>query len=360
MRHGSHLDPPNRFQKERLVADDEHWDGDEASLAGEPHREIELIDDHSQSLVTSNDSPDIPFRFSANPYRGCIHGCAYCYARNTHEYLGMNAGLDFETKIVVKRQAPELFRQFLRKRKLSGDVIAFSGVTDCYQPVEREFRLTRQCLEIALEFRQPVAIVTKNALVLRDLDILSDMAELNLVRVFLSINSLDRELARRLEPRTSIPASRLRAVQYLSEAGVPVGVMVAPVIPGLNDNEIPQVLEAAANAGAKSAAYILLRLPITVEPVFREWLTRNLPTHVERIEHRIRQTRHGKLNSSTWGERMKGAGPIADQIRSIFQLFKHKHGLDQELPPLDFTRFRDPHAPRQLSLFPDDSEPVGS
>lgn len=274
MRHGSNIDPPNRFETVHQEADLEHLEWDQEHLRTLTHRRIEYVFDSSRSIVSENKSPDIPFRYSVNPYRGCGHGCAYCYARPGHEFLGFNAGLDFETKIVVKRDAAELLREFLSRKSWQPEPITFSGVTDCYQPAEGEFRLTRQCLEVAWECRQPVSIVTKNALVLRDRELLTRMADKGLVHVYLSITTLDPELARDMEPRTSIPTARLRAVRQLREAGVPVGVMIAPVIPGLNDCEIPQILNAAKEAGAITAGYILLRLPLTVEPVFIEWLHR--------------------------------------------------------------------------------------
>ncbi len=352
MTHGSMLDPPNRFEKTSRERDFEHLEWDQEYLDGLEKRPIEYLPDASKSIVSENDSPDVPFRYSVNPYRGCAHGCSYCYARNTHEYLGFNAGLDFETKIVVKHDAAELLREFLSRDSWKSEAITFSGVTDCYQPAEREFRLTRQCLEVALECRQPISIITKNALVLRDLDLLLQMASHNLVHVFLSITSLDPELARTMEPRTSIPSARLRAVRTLVDTGIPVGVMVAPVIPGLNDSEIPAILEAAREVGAKSAGYVFLRLPLTVEPVFREWLTRTQPSEGRpRTEQRLKQSRRGKMNNSNWGERMRGDGEIADQIGKMFRLFSQKMGFEG-LSPLDATQFRPP-VPRsgQLRLF---------
>ena len=352
MRHGSHLDPPNRFESIQREVDLEHLEWDQEYLREIAHRKIEYIDDTAQSIVTENQSPDIPFRYSINPYRGCAHGCAYCYARPGHEYLGLNAGLDFETKIVVKRDAPELFRKFLSNKNWRPEAIAFSGVTDCYQPAEREFRLTRQCLEVAVECRQPVSIITKNALILRDRDLLAQLAADKLVHVYLSITTLDPELARDLEPRTSIPAARLRAVRELTAAGIPVGVMTAPIIPGLNDSEIPQLLQAAQEAGALTANYILLRLPLTVESVFREWLERVRPQQAEKIWGRVREVRGGKLNSSAWSERMVGQGLIAEQIRTLHRVFRRKFGLDGELPPYNCQLFQPPR-PRsgQLRLF---------
>jgi DNA repair photolyase len=350
--HGSLLNPQNRFDKTEYVPDLEHCEWDTEYLQSLQDRPIEYLTDTSRSIVSENDSPDVPFRFSLNPYRGCVHGCAYCYARNSHEYLGFNAGLDFETKIVVKHKAPELFREFLARDKWRPETITFSGVTDCYQPAERQFRLTRSCLEVALECRQPVGVITKNALVVRDLDLLQQMAALNLVHVFLSITTLDPALARAMEPRTSIPTARLRAVRTLAEARIPVGVMTAPIIPGLNDSEVPAILEAARDAGAKRAGYVLLRLPITVEPVFREWLHRTQPLQADKVETRIRSTRSGRLYNSAWGERMRGTGPIAAQIEQIFTVFAHKLGLDEPLRPLDASQFQSPR-PRsgQLRLF---------
>ena len=282
---GSQVNPPNRFGGPQADLDQIE---DEESLQHLLHRPTAYLPDHSRSIVTQNDSPDVGFRYSINPYRGCSHGCSYCYARPTHEFLGLNAGLDFETKIFVKESAPELFREFLARDSWSPEPIALSGVTDCYQPGDARFRLTRGCLEVAVETQQPMSIITKNALVVRDLDLLRELATADLVHVHLSITTLDAGLARSMEPRTSTPAARLRAVTVLAQAGIPVGVCVAPVIPGLNDSEIPAILAAAKEAGAKEAGYILLRLPLTVAPVFHEWLERTLPDRVQRIEGRIR------------------------------------------------------------------------
>lgn len=352
MRHGSHIDPPNRFEKQHREWDLEHLEWDQEHLQTLLNRPIQYLPDVSRSVVSENNSPDIPFRFSINPYRGCAHGCSYCYARVSHEYLGMSAGLDFETKIMVKHEAPALFREFLGKKSWKPEPITFSGVTDCYQPAEREYRLTRQCLEVALACRQPVSIITKNALVVRDLDLLKPLAAMNLVHVFLSITTLQPELARDMEPRTSIPAARLRAVRMLADAEIPVGVMVAPVIPGLNDSEIPQILQSAKNAGAQTAGYILLRLPLTVEPVFVEWVQRTQPLQAQKVLSRIQDTRSGKMNSSAWGERMVGQGPLAEQIRDLFRVFRRKAGLDQKLPPQNCELFQPP-VPQdgQLRLF---------
>ena len=349
---GSRVDPPNRFDKVRVEPDYEHFENDDEFLEERSTVTTEFFDDDSQSIVSENESPDVPFRYSLNPYRGCEHGCAYCYARPTHEYLGLSAGLDFESKTLVKRRAPELFREFLARGAWQPELIVFSGVTDCYQPAERRFRLTRGCLEVALEARQPLGIITKNARVLRDIDVLSEMARLNLVHVNFSLTTLDPELARTMEPRTSRPAARLEAVSRLSQAGVPVGVMTAPIIPGINDSEIPALLEAAAAAGAGRAGYVLLRLPLSVSPVFMEWLRRTRPTQAPRVESLIRGTREGRLNASQFGTRMCGTGQIAEQVEQTFRVFARRYRLDGPLPELDFSQFRPPQTKSgQLRLF---------
>lgn len=349
---GSHVNLANRFARLHLEPDLEQLEYDEEAVAERQNVRTEYLADQSQSIVTENDSPDIPFRYSLNPYRGCAHGCSYCYARPTHEYLGFSAGLDFETKILVKERAPELFREFLARRSWQPEPIILSGVTDPYQPAERQFRLTRQCLEVAMEARQPIGIVTKNALVLRDLDVLREMAVLRTVRVTFSVTSLDQSLTRVMEPRTSAPEARLRGIRALTDAGVPVQVLVAPVIPGLNDKEIPAILAASAQAGARAAYFQLVRLPLSVKPVFLEWLARTHPLQKERIENLIRSTREGELNSSEFGKRMSGTGAIAEQIEQLFHTFARKHGLDGHLPPLVCDQFRAPAARTgQLRLF---------
>jgi DNA repair photolyase len=349
---GSHLRPPNRFDRIHVEEDFEHLESDPDFLEELKSLPTEYLPDDSRTIVSENESPDIPFRFSANPYRGCLHGCAYCYARPYHEYLGLNAGVDFESKIFVKHRAAELFREFLSRDRWNPEIIVFSGVTDCYQPAEREFRLTRQCLEVALEARQPIGIITKNALVVRDLDLLSEMARRNLVSVNISVTTLQADLARVMEPRTSTPAARLKAISTLSEAGVPVNAMIAPIIPGLNDSEIPMLLKAVSEAGARRANMTILRLPLTVLPVFQEWLQRNFPEQQSRIESRIRACRQGEMNSSRFGERFQGTGPIAEQIRRTFQVFRKKFGLEQPAVELDFSQFKPPRALNgQMRLF---------
>jgi DNA repair photolyase len=349
---GSHINPANRFEAVHVDADWEHFDRGVDFLTEADRPKTEYLPDASRSIVAENHSPDVPFRFSVNPYRGCAHGCSYCYARPTHEYLGLNAGLDFETKVLVKHDAPKLLRAFLSRPSWRPEPIIFSGVTDCYQPAERDFRLTRQCLEVAWDSRQPIGIITKNALVVRDLDILQPMAACGLLHVHVSLTTLDVELARTMEPRTSTPAARLGAIRTLADAGVPVGVMVAPVIPALNDNEIPSILAAAAEAGADGAAYVLLRLPLTVQPVFLEWLERTRPDSRTRIENAIRSVRGGELNSTEFGKRMSGSGLLAEQIEKVFRTFAKKHRLSGRLPEYDCAQFRAPTcAAGQLRLF---------
>ncbi len=352
MRHGSNIDPPNRFETIHREPNFEYLEWDQEHLRTLTNRKIEYIADSSKSIVSENNSRDVPFRYSVNPYRGCVHSCSYCYARPGHDYLGFNAGLDFETKIVVKHDASKLFREFLSKRGWKPEPITFSGVTDCYQPAERKFRLTQQCLEVALECRQPISIITKNALVLRDLDLLKGLAADNLVHVYLSITTLDPALARDMEPRTSIPTARLKAIQQLSDERIPVGVMVAPVIPGLNDSEIPAILNAAKDAGAGAAGYILLRLPLTVQPVFEEWIRRTRPDRAEAVLGRVKDTRGGKYNDSRWRQRMVGTGVIADQISVLFKTFQKKYGLDRQLVPYNCDEFERPVLDsNQLRLF---------
>lgn len=348
---GSSLELPNRFDR---IGREIEWDqlaDDPEFLAERARPATQFFADQSQSIVSENDSPDIPFRYSVNPYRGCEHGCAYCYARPTHEYLGHNAGIDFETRIFVKQRAPELLREWLSRPKYQPEQIMFSGVTDCYQPAERHFQLTRACLAVASQFGQPISIVTKNALVCRDLDLLEPLAARGLAHVSLSITTLDAELARRLEPRTSTPAARLRAIRELSAAGVPVRVMLAPLIPGLNDQEIPALLAAVREQGATDARYTMLRLPLAVEPVFREWLAREQPLRQSRVEGLIQQVRGGQWNRSEFGERMRGTGPIAEQLRALFRLMRQRYGF-ADLPPLVTNQFAVPIRPgQQRTLF---------
>ena len=331
---GAANNPPNRFERVALERDSE-WNPEE-----DPAPRTQFLRDLSQSIISYNESPDISFKAGINPYRGCEHGCAYCYARPTHEYLGFSAGLDFESRIMVKENAPELLRKELSSKSWEPQLLAMSGVTDCYQPVERRLELTRKCLAVLAEFRNPVCIITKNFLVTRDLDLLRELAAHQCVMVHLSINSLDADLARRLEPRAASPRQRLAAVEALAKAGVPVGVLVAPVIPALNDHEMPAVLAAAKAAGAGWAHTEVLRLPLTVAPVFQEWLEGNFPEKKDKVLGRIRAIRGGKLNDARFGSRMRGEGIFAEQISQMFQVARRKVGLAEDAPTLSSAAFR--------------------
>ncbi len=343
---GAGFNPANRYEKTHVEPDAEQLAWWQEETPERPTLKTQLLPDRSQTIIASNDSPDVPFHYSVNPYRGCEHGCVYCYARPTHEQLGMSAGLDFESKILVKYDAARLLRRELNRPGWQGETIALSGVTDCYQPCERELRITRSVLEVMLEARQTTTIVSKNALLLRDLDLLAEMARQQLVQVAVSITSLDAALARVMEPRTSSPDARLRTIAVLRDAGVPASVLVSPVIPGLTDHEMAAILQAAREAGALSAAYTLLRLPEGVGPLFLDWLDRHRPLARQRVESLIRSTRGGALDDSRFGCRMRGEAAYADGIATSFRLFAHKQGLDRcSLPDLDVTLFRPPRSP---------------
>jgi DNA repair photolyase len=338
---GATINPPGRFEKLEIAIDEKFED---------PNPRTQYLRDSSQSLITTNDSPDVGFRASINPYRGCEHGCSYCYARPYHEYLGFSAGVDFETRIMVKTDAPRLLRRELSSRKWKPQPLAMSGVTDCYQPIERKLRITRGCLEVLAEFRNPVGIVTKNHLVTRDIDLLAELARFQAASVHVSVTTLDAALARKLEPRAASPAHRLDAIRQLAGAGVPVGVLMAPVIPGLTDHEIPAVLQAAREAGAVQAGYVMLRLPYGVKDVFSAWLETHLPDAKDRVLGRIREVRGGKLNETDFGSRMRGEGLLAEQIRRLFAVCRQRAGFPDEGPGLSTAAFRNP-AGEQLELF---------
>lgn len=322
------------------------------SIERDPGEEVradtQFIEDHSRTILTRNDSPDIPFSLSINPYRGCEHGCIYCYARPTHEYLGYSAGLDFESRILVKKNAAELLRKELLKPSYQPEVINISGVTDCYQPAERKFRVTRACLEVLNEFRNPFTVITKNHLVTRDLDLFASMAEINGTAVFITVTSLDPDLTAILEPRTSRPSARLEAIRALSGAGVSVGVLIAPVIPAITDHEMPSILEAAAGAGAKFAAFTPVRLPLSVAPLFAEWLGNHFPDRKEKVLSRIKSMRGGKLNDPNFSSRMQGEGEFADLLGQVFARYTKKYGLNQKELRLSTEYFQTPGG--QLSL----------
>ena len=347
---GAPRDLPNRFEALALTLDPDVVQAD-PDLEGEalPQPKTLFLDDQSETLIVRNESPDVGFNAGINPYRGCEHGCAYCYARPTHEYLGFSAGLEFETKIMVKRRAAEILRRELSKPTYQPEALGLSGITDCYQPAERHFRITRSCLEVLAEFRHPVSVITKNYLVTRDLDVLQKLAACDAVHVFVSLTTLDPNLAAKLEPRASRPAHRLRAVEMLARAGIPVGVLLAPIIPGLNDREIPALLEAAKAAGATGAGYTLLRLPYAVKTIFQDWLKLHFPEKLDRILNTVREVRGGKLNSSEFGSRMRGEGPYAEQIHQMFHVFRERLGFSARMKPLTTEHFRRPGG-QQLSL----------
>jgi DNA repair photolyase len=330
---GAAGNPKNRF--ERIEVEPDETEGDE------PRPETVYLRDHSRSIIARNDSPDIGFDASINPYRGCSHGCVYCYARPTHEYLGLSAGLDFESRILVKQDAPELLRKELLSSRWNPQVLSMSGVTDPYQPVERRLRITRRCLGVLAEFRNPVIIVTKNYLVTRDLDLLSELASHDAAAVAFSLTTLDDDLRRIMEPRTSRPARRLAAVEKLAAGGIPVGVMTAPVIPGLNDHELPNLLSAAAEAGATFAAYVPVRLPYAVAPLFEDWLARHFPERKDKVLNRIRSMRGGELNDASFGSRMRGEGLFAQHIAQLFSISCRRAGMGEgRFPKLSTAAFR--------------------
>lgn len=346
---GASNNPKNRFESIHREAEDE-------AEEEEPSPKTSFLPDHSKTIIATNDSPDVGFDAGINPYRGCEHGCVYCYARPTHEYLGFSAGLDFETKILVKENAPDLLRRSLTHARWVPQVLALSGGTDPYQPAERRWQLTRRCLEVLAEFRNPVVVITKNERVTRDLDLLAELARHDAVAVYLSITTLRADLCAILEPRTSRPERRLKAVERLAHAGIPVGVLVSPVIPGLTDEEIPALVAQAAASGARFAGMIPLRLPHAVQSIFEAWLEAHLPDRKMKILHRIRSIRGGRLNDPNFGSRMEGEGHFARQIHDLFELACRKAGIAGAAPTLSTDRFRRPSG-EQMGLY--DGEGVG-
>ena len=337
---GASWSPANRFEKLHVDFNDIDAVDVDPDESGRPRRATQYFRDDSKTIITRNNSPDVGFETSINPYRGCEHGCIYCYARPTHEYLGFSAGLDFESKIMVKMDAPELLHTELESPLWKPQVVVMSGVTDPYQPVERKLRITRGCLEVLTRFRNPVAIITKNRLVTRDIDLLRELADFHAVAVNISVTSLDSKLQRVLEPRTSPPPARLETITQLRRAGIPVGVMVAPIIPGLTDHEVPKILEACGKAGAQFAGYTIVRLPWAVASLFEHWLEEHFPDRKAKILGRIRHLRgNGRLNNSKWHMRMTGQGIFAEQIAALFEVASRRAGLG-ERPKLSTVSFR--------------------
>jgi DNA repair photolyase len=332
----------SRYDDEKRIRTNDGWDIEDEL----PPLRTTLTKDATRTILARNTSPDIPFDRSINPYRGCEHGCIYCFARPTHAYLGLSPGLDFETKILFKPEAAKLLAAELASPKYRCDVVAMGTNTDPYQPVERELKVTRQILRVLSDFNNPVGIVTKNHMITRDIDILADMAKRNLAEVFLSVTTLDKDLARTMEPRASAPHRRLAAIKELSDAGIPTGVMSAPMIPGLNDHEMEAILEAATKAGATRAGYTVLRLPLEIKDLFEEWLRTNRPDRAERVLSLVRQMRGGELYKAKFGERMRGEGPIAQLLSQRFTAAVKRFDLNRFRYRLDTTRFAVPESAR--------------
>ena len=345
--HGALSNPPGRFETRATEAVDDGWYQDEVASTVP----LSIEPDHARSVISGNDSPDIPFEQSINPYRGCGHACPYCYARPSHAYLGLSPGLDFETRLFYKQDAGRLLERELSRPGYRCKTITLGANTDPYQPIERRMRVTREILEVLARCRHPVTVITKGALVLRDLDLLGALARENLVRVGISITTLDAELKRTMEPQAASPAARLRLVRELTAAGVPAGVLVAPVIPALTDHEMERIVQAAAEAGARWAGYVLLRLPHEVGPLFRQWLETHYPERASHVLSLIRQMREGRDDDPRFGHRMRGTGPLAELLRARFHAACRRCGLNtQRSAPLDVSRFRAPAGERQLTL----------
>ena len=351
---GATLNPPPRFDRQETSVFDDGWESLTAELADLPPLRTTTIRDSSRTAIAWNQSPDIGFDRAVNPYRGCEHGCVYCYARPSHAYLGYSPGLDFESKLLYKPDVAALLEKELRKPGYVARPLALGSNTDPYQPIERTMKLTREVLEVMERFSHPVSIVTKSAGVLRDIDILQELASRNLVRVYLSVTTLDAPLARRMEPRAATPFRRLQAIEQLSAAGIPTGVLAAPMIPGLNDAELERILQAAAQAGARTAGYVLLRLPNELKQIFEDWLHTHFPDRARHVLELIRETRAGGLNDARFGKRFTGTGVYADLLARRFSRAAREYGLD-ERQDLTCTDFRAPVtaqvAEAQMNLF---------
>lgn len=342
---GAQHNSQNKFLEHRITYDDSFAFGEENNFR---NSKTKYLIEHPKKVVNDMVSPDVPNGKSVNPYQGCEHGCIYCYARNTHEYYGYSAGLEFEQNIIVKKTAPELLEKEFLKKNWKPQTILFSGNTDCYQPAEKEVQLTRKMLQICLKYRNPAAIITKNALVLRDMDILEEMAKHRLIKVVLSITSLNENLRRKLEPRTVSGIKRLAVLEKLSQKGIPSGVNVAPIIPGLNDHEVPEIVKASAEHGALFASYTIVRLNGSIGDLFEGWIYQHFPNKAEKVLNQIKEMHGGKLNDSQFGRRMRGEGKYAEHIKQLFQVSVMRHLKDREVPELNFDAFQ---KPGQLSLF---------
>lgn len=343
---GAQINTPNPYLKQEYETQAE--DGLDEALV--PNAKTQIFYEHPKKILNKVTSPDVPADYSINPYQGCEHGCVYCYARNAHQYWGFSAGLDFEQKIIVKENAAELLRKELNHKKWKPSPVMFSGNTDCYQPLERKTKITRACLEVFREFHHPVGLISKNSLVLRDLDILKDMARENLVHVFITVTTLDENLRRAMEPRTASAKRRLETIRQLNENGIPAGAMLGPIIPGLNSHEVPELVKAVADAGAQAVGYTFVRLNGSIGLIFEDWIRKNYPDRADKVLHQISEAHGGKLNDSRFGKRMSGEGPIAKGISDLFKLAKKRHMEGRELPKYNLDAYRRP-GDGQLSLF---------
>lgn len=333
---GAQIRTDNKFLRASYVS--QHIEGLDEPMLSSPATQV--FHESPRQIVNKVTSPDLGMMYSTNPYQGCEHGCIYCYARNSHEYWGFSAGLDFESKIIVKKTAPQLLEKFLLRPSWEAIPISVSGNTDCYQPLERKFEITRGILKVFARYRHPVGMITKNSLILRDIDLLSDLAKDDLVHVYISITTLNEDLRRAMEPRTASALKRLKTVEALSKAGVPVGIMNAPVIPGLNHHEIPEIMKAAADHGALNAGMTVVRLNGSIGKIFEDWLRKNFPDRFDKVWNQICALHGGNVNDSSFGRRMAGEGSFADAIHQLFRISKKKYFGDRKMPPIDLTKFR--------------------
>lgn len=343
---GAQVNTHNKFQRDKYIT--EHIEG----LDEEMHENVstQMFEEYPKKIVSISNSPDLSFMHSINPYQGCEHGCLYCYARNSHQYWGFSAGLDFERKIVVKRNAAELLEKFFNKKNYQPQPIMLSGNTDCYQPIERKLKITRSLLEVFLKYKHPVSIISKNNLVLRDMDILQELSRLNLVHVTVTINSLNESLRQKMEPRTVTARSRLTVINKLSSVQIPVRLMMAPIVPGLNSDEIPALIKAAADEGVLAAIFTVIRLNGSIAEIFTDWIHKAYPDRADKVLHAIADCHGGKLNDSNWGRRMRGDGKVAESIHQLFKISVNRFLSGRALPAFDFKHFS-PSAGKQMDLF---------
>lgn len=343
---GAQVNTHNKFVQNNYVA--EHIEGLDEPLLH--NSKTQIFEENPKQIVSKSNSPDLSHMHSINPYQGCEHGCIYCYARNSHEYYGFSAGLDFERKIIVKRNAPELLEEYFNRRRYQPVPIVLSGNTDCYQPIERDLKITRRLLEVFLQYKHPVSIITKNNLILRDIDVVEELAKLKLIHVNVSITTLDEQLRQKLEPRTVTSVGRLNTIEKLTQVGVPVRVMTAPIIPGLNSNEVPGIIKAAARRGAVSAGFTIVRLNGSIAEIFTDWIHKTFPDRAEKVLNLIRECHDGKLNDSEFGRRMSGDGEVAESIHQLYRMACKRYLEGREMPGYDLSIFT-PKTGRQVTLF---------